>query len=216
VLNGKETLAGRYAGELFRAMLTAAGIRINGKIDVAPLPAERRLLFVHHSPPLREIVALCLRYSNNFIANQIFLTCGVARYGYPADWYKSRRVLARFFATRLGVNGSGLRLVEGSGLSPHNRVTVRGMLRILEEFAPYSDLLPTRFGNPIKSGTLTGVYNYAGYLGKERRPFVIILNQRDNIRDRLLRFFVQREKRRSVGGSGEEFSDFSGCEEKAR
>ena len=62
------------------------------------------------------------------------------------------------------------------------------MLGILEAFRPYRSLLQEKDGMYIKSGTLTGVYCYAGYFkaGGSSDPFVLMLNQRRNTRQVLL------------------------------
>ena len=48
----------------------------------------------------------------------------------------------------------------------------------------------------IKSGTLKGVYTYAGYFVREDNfeSFVIILNQKKNNRDRILDLIEQQYK----------------------
>ena len=68
-------------------------------------------------------------------------------------------------------------------------MSAAGMMRILESFKPYSDLLPEVNGVLRKSGTLTGVYNFAGYIpGPEGLyPFVILTNQASNNRASILR-----------------------------
>ena len=85
--------------------------------------------------------------------------------------------------------------VEGAGLSRDNRVTVRAMLDLLTHFRPQAELLKKEGGVAIKTGTLTGVYNLAGYL-PDGQAFVILLNQQVNQRaavlDRLKRQFVSR------------------------
>ena len=55
-------------------------------------------------------------------------------------------------------------------------------------FRPYYMLLPLSDNRRVKSGTLTGVYSYAGYFLTDKQPdsFVLILNQNKNHRDRLL------------------------------
>ena len=62
------------------------------------------------------------------------------------------------------------------------------MVNIMEEFRGYAHLLSLKKGIPLKSGTLTGVHNYAGYIktGRGLRPFVIILNQKRFTRDKIL------------------------------
>ncbi|MDA8165249.1 MAG: D-alanyl-D-alanine carboxypeptidase, partial [Desulfobacteraceae bacterium] len=88
---------------------------------------------------------------------------------------------------RIGLADEQVRVEEGSGLSRRNRITPRAMLRLLTAFKPYAGLLPTKHGMLLKSGTLTGVYAYAGYLqGKDGLDeIVLILNQEQNNRDRL-------------------------------
>jgi len=72
-------------------------------------------------------------------------------------------------------------VVEGSGLDRANRMTPRAMHRILEAFAPHRRLLPTRGADLVKSGTLNGVSNYAGYLDCRQAwyPFVIFIDHTD-------------------------------------
>ncbi|MCF6291559.1 MAG: D-alanyl-D-alanine carboxypeptidase [Desulfobacterales bacterium] len=185
--NNREIIA-RYAGELFRALLRQQGLVVAGEIRRAGIPAALAPVLVHRSRPLIEMIPLLLKYSNNFIANQIFLACGAEKYGYPATWDKARAAVADFYRRESGFSGADLYLEEGSGLSRNNRVTVRAMLMLLKDFRPYGSLLPARDQRLLKSGTLAGVYAYAGYLREEGRldRVVIILNQGNNTRERIL------------------------------
>jgi D-alanyl-D-alanine carboxypeptidase/D-alanyl-D-alanine-endopeptidase (penicillin-binding protein 4) len=62
------------------------------------------------------------------------------------------------------------------------------MLQLLDSFKPYAKLLPQEDGKHLKSGTLKDVYSYAGYFMENERldSFVLLLNQGQNNRDRLL------------------------------
>ena len=62
------------------------------------------------------------------------------------------------------------------------------MITLLERFKPYSHLLSETRNTLLKSGTMTGVYSYAGYFESAGNldPFVILLNQKVNNRDQLL------------------------------
>jgi D-alanyl-D-alanine carboxypeptidase/D-alanyl-D-alanine-endopeptidase (penicillin-binding protein 4) len=132
-------------------------------------------------------------YSNNFIANQIFLATGAARYGFPATWLKGHRAMQEFAKKDKELSRMNIKLVEGSGLSRNNRLTAGAMLKVLELFKPHAGLLPKKDGVMIKSGTLTGVYSYAGYLPTTSGldSFVIILNQQKNNRDEILDILKQ-------------------------
>jgi D-alanyl-D-alanine carboxypeptidase/D-alanyl-D-alanine-endopeptidase (penicillin-binding protein 4) len=139
-----------------------------------------------------------LRYSNNFIANQLFLTLGAQISGYPATIETARaslqQQLAELYGDSFGRNPQSLLMLEGSGLSRTQRSTAAGMMRILEVFKPYADLLQEVGGVLRKSGTLTGVYNFAGYIrGPDGLyPFVIITNQTINNRAEILQL-LQRQ-----------------------
>ena len=76
------------------------------------------------------------------------------------------------------------------------------MIILLEHFQPYISLLSETDHIPLKSGTMTGVYGYAGYFSTRGNldPFVILLNQDANNRARLLKLsasFYDRQVRQS-------------------
>lgn len=179
----------RYAGELFAAMLARQGIKVSGRIVAARIPAGLPPFYVHSSgKTVEDLVRSCLHYSNNFLANQLFLVCGAQRHGWPATWGKGRRAMRSFIDTTWPRAGMAIVTVEGSGLSREDRITPAAMLAVLGTFAPHAGLLKTKDGIPLKSGSLSGVHCYAGYFEGDHGPdpFVILLNQQDNTRDQLL------------------------------
>jgi serine-type D-Ala-D-Ala carboxypeptidase/endopeptidase (penicillin-binding protein 4) len=179
----------RHTGELFRAFQEKAAIPGSGEIRPGVTPAHLTPVYVHQSTrPLAETIRGLLLYSNNFIANQIFLTCGASHADYPATWDKGKVALTRFLIDKKGLPPQAVQVEEGSGLSRRNQITPQAMLSVLAAFKPYAHLLPRDQGRLLKSGTLTGVYAYAGYFqGQEDLDgFVLILNQEKNHRNRLL------------------------------
>lgn len=191
----------RYVGQLFQASLAQEGVQVRGTIRAGATPTGLNPIFVHRGKvPLTEIVRAMMRYSNNYIANQLFLTVGAKRYGYPADWPKARAAMQDFYKARLPKAAPFIHLEEGSGLSRKNTVTPVAMLAVLDTFHPFADLLQEKDGHRIKTGTLEGVYSLAGYLssGNGLESFVIILNQRNNTRDavfdRLTRSRLRQER----------------------
>lgn len=186
--DGNEII-GRYTGELFRVFQKQENIAGNGVITFRAVPADLSPFYIHHSSKtLEDIIAPLMLYSNNFIANQLFLAVGAAQYDYPATWGKSMRAMAGFLHTELNLSAREIEIIEGSGLSRKNRVSPYAMIQLLESFKPYSHLLPDENGKFIKSGTLKGVYAYAGYFRENERldSFVILLNQEKNNRDQIL------------------------------
>ncbi|MBU0481091.1 MAG: D-alanyl-D-alanine carboxypeptidase [Proteobacteria bacterium] len=176
-------------GELFRAFQVSAMISGEGPILQKKIPPDAKHIYTHRSSKnLEELITGMLLYSNNFTANQLFLTVGAVLHGYPATWEKAQSAIHDFIDADPVLSKSGITIIEGSGLSRKNKVTARAMLQILKLFRTYTDLLPSENGDLIKSGTLTGVYSYAGYLKRNHslQSFVIILNQNRNTRDRIL------------------------------
>ena len=177
-----------HVGELFRAILNREGIQVQGSIKKEPAPQTLMPIHVHHSPRLDTIISKMLRYSNNFIANQILLICGAKQQGFPATWAKGRFALNHFLLTSIRLKVGEFEAEEGSGLSRKNKISPAGMLRLLEYFVKNHDLLTKQEGVWIKSGTLNQVFSYGGYIpnGDRLDSFVIILNQSENNRDRIL------------------------------
>ena len=179
----------RYVAELFAELLRKQGISVAPDYQTGRIRASDTLFYTYVSGmTLSEMIRGCLKFSNNFIANQLFLVSGATRFGPPATWMKSRETIARLLSDKVGMRPSEFTIVEGSGLSPGNRLTPKAMIQLLEAFKPYAHLLSRKHAIALKSGTLTGVYSYAGYFETSNTldPFVLFLNQEQNSRDALL------------------------------
>lgn len=189
----------QYAGELFQAILQKAGVTVGKNGGLRPVPPEAVLRYTHQSTQtLREICATLLHYSSNFMANLVFLACGAKQYGYPATWDKARQAVHTALSRQLDqASVNAIIQMEGAGLSRDNRVSARAMLRLLQAFQPNKALLGAERGVLVKTGTMTGVYNYAGYL-PDGRAFVILLNQQANNRAAIL---AQLQRLRGAGES---------------
>ncbi len=182
----EKTMA-RFTAELFRSLQTKAGIGGQGGFARKKAPVHARLVYFHkNSRRLDEVVQSMLKYSSNFIANLLYLTIGAEKYGYPATWAKANRAVHNALVGELGPETASLIVQEeGAGLSRGNRITARAMLKALRKFRPYKDLLHQRRHVRIKSGTMKGIFNYAGYL-PDGKSFVILLNQQQNTRATVL------------------------------
>lgn len=190
----------RQAQQVFRLLLQDAGISVTDGDFYQEAVSDDWSLFYRHANArsLREILAGMLRYSNNFIANQVFLTLGAQQSGYPATVAASRAVLrqrlAELYGAGYGSDPQSLLMLEGSGLAREQSATASALLHILEVFAPYAELLTETDGVLRKSGTLTGVYNFAGYIPGDGGlyPFVILTDQARNNRAEILRLLQRR------------------------
>ena len=184
----------RQVQQLFRVFMERAGIEVEDPAFYREAKSNDWSLYYSHpsTRSLRFNLEGMLRYSNNFIANQLFLVLGAQESGYPATVASARAVLrenlAELYGAGFGGDAGTLLMLEGSGLAREQRATAAGMMRVLEAFTPFADLLPEIRGVLRKSGTLTGVYNYVGYIPGDAGlyPFVILTNQPVNNRDEIL------------------------------
>lgn len=167
-----------YAGELIGEFLKQEGVKVGGTITPGSVASGSRLIYTHYSKTLEEILPGMLEYSTNVTTNQLFLTMGAEKMGGPATVEKGQQVLNGFLKQKLGWKNPNM--MEGSGLSRKNRVTAREMMKLLDYFKPYKNLLPLKENKfRAKTGTLTGVNTFAGYMtlsnGKEVQ-FVLLVN----------------------------------------
>ncbi|MCF8055354.1 MAG: D-alanyl-D-alanine carboxypeptidase [Desulfocapsa sp.] len=186
-----------YCGQLFKTLMQRNGIKVKGIIKHGQVPQDTPpLLKYTANETVRDLVQSCLLSSSNFMANQLYLAVGAKQYGFPATWEKAQKAMKNFIDTTLGLSPQQIKMVEGSGLSTNNHITPEAMLLVLEKFRPYASLMPEKYGVLMKSGTLknSGVFCYAGYIpkGNSTSPFVILLNQKKNSRDKILTILYQQ------------------------
>ncbi|HEX4014065.1 MAG TPA: D-alanyl-D-alanine carboxypeptidase/D-alanyl-D-alanine-endopeptidase [Candidatus Cybelea sp.] len=166
----------RYVAAQTKALLAARGIVSADPPAIGSAPLSSIVLWDHRSAPLNTLEAHMLYVSDNHYAEQLLRTVGGAG-GQPDD---SGGVWAeRQFLQRAGIPAPGLRLYDGSGLSPSNRVAAITISRLLisQERSLYH-LLPlggregtladydftTALGRVrAKSGHLSDVSSLAGY-----------------------------------------------------
>jgi len=180
----------QYVGELFEAILKKRGMIIKKpQIVQGKLNKQWKLLYTHrNSRYLAEMLQGLLMYSNNYIANQIFLLLGANAFDFPADFDKSRKMVQQYLKTKFSADWKNINFDEASGISRKNSLSAAFLMKVLDRFKDNFLMLRTKGGVYLKSGTLDGVYNYAGYIltDKGLRGFVIILNQPRNTRDKIL------------------------------
>ncbi len=171
----------RYVGELLAAKLTGAGIRVGEPRRNAPVPRQAQRLYRHiNSRTLAQMVEPMLKYSNNFVANALFLRLAQPEGKGQVTMTAARRAMTDFSRKRFG--WSDVVIEDGAGLSRGNRLSARQLVDLLDAFVPYRDLLAAQDGNPnvrAKTGTLRGVSTYAGYVRRDGRwaSFALLINQ---------------------------------------
>ncbi|CAK8718388.1 MAG: D-alanyl-D-alanine carboxypeptidase [Candidatus Electronema aureum] len=177
----------RYTAQLFRALQQEAGIPGQGHLSLKQVPPDVKLFYEHRSSKnLQELTSSFLKYSSNFISNLVYLAVGAEEFGWPATWSKADRAVHQELERQLGQQtAAALIHKDGSGLYRGDRVTARAMLEVLRAFRPHAWLLRKHLGTPSKSGSMKGVWNYAGYL-VDGKAYVILLNQAANRRNDVL------------------------------
>lgn len=184
----------RHVGELFRSLQGGCGITGSGAIIVKNIPAGLQPCYTHYSSKgLMDVIEEMMLYSNNFIANQLYLYMGAREFGFPATWDKAALAMENYIKNAFPAYKEEISVDEGSGLSRENRISPAALLAVLERFSPYASLLPLSKGRLVKSGTLRGIYSFAGYFEEEGTydAFVIILNQSANNRKKALDLMEQ-------------------------
>ena len=194
--SGRITLAGNtdegliYAGELFRYFLEQAGVAVHGHILRAAVDprSDKLLLRCWSEEQLTDIISNLMEFSNNFIANQLMLTMGARVYGPPANVDKGIRALRQYYSQVLGIDDGYI--VEASGISRQNQVSVRIMLRLLSQFKDFHYLMRSKEGRHwYKTGHLDGIRTQAGYLlGPDEKLFtyVVMINTPGKTTHRML------------------------------
>lgn len=177
----QRSVAVGYFGEVLAAKLKAAGVQVGEDQRNAPLPSGSRRVYRHqNSRTLAEMVAPTLEYSNNFVANALFLRLASPDGKGQVSMAGAQRVMADFARRRFGWRDFAIE--DGAGLSRGNRLSARQLVEVMDAFAPYRDLMPAQDGNTsvrAKTGTLRGVSCYAGYVrrGGAWEPFALMINE---------------------------------------
>jgi len=176
---GKEDLAPRYFAEVLAAKLRLAGVAVGGGWRAGEVPEGLEPVYLHSSRrDLRDVLSAMLEYSNNFIANQLFMLLGDDDSGAALTMAQARQRVREWVEKTFG--WTDFRIDEGAGLSRDNRLSARQLLAVVKAFAPYRDLLPAEGGDiRAKTGTLSGVSCYAGFVRRDGEwvPFGLMINQ---------------------------------------
>jgi D-alanyl-D-alanine carboxypeptidase/D-alanyl-D-alanine-endopeptidase (penicillin-binding protein 4) len=189
-----------YNRALFRTVLSQLGVRVDGQVTFGSAPSNPAMIGYHSSKPLADLVNEMLKKSDNIIAGALFKKVGQIYTRKQGSWENGSYAVSQILSRAAGVNISGLRVLDGSGLSPSNQVTPSQLMQVLS-FAyrhtatsdAFWDALPIagvdgtlkhRLGNlarkvRAKTGTISGVVSLAGYVttsDKEMLAFVIMVN----------------------------------------
>ena len=180
-------LAQRYSGELMQAIWKENELEFTGEIKNSLKKENDKLIFQYkNSKPLKEVLEAMLKYSNNFIANQILLSASLETNHSSIDFESSIKPWKDWWKDKLGIIPEKISLVEASGISRKNRLSEMDMLKVLKLLRMHPHLLSEYQGLKSKTGSLKGVYSLVGYAGNQDEwEFVLFLEQEKNTREKI-------------------------------
>jgi D-alanyl-D-alanine carboxypeptidase/D-alanyl-D-alanine-endopeptidase (penicillin-binding protein 4) len=184
------------AATAFRDALRKAGITVAGPVRTAPADEWSQLLASASSPTLAAMVRYMDRESDNFTAEMLLKQLGVAELGRGTSAAGALAVTQTL--AEAGVPMTGVRIVDGSGLSLLDRLTANALGSLLEiawanpvvrpallaalPVAGVNGTLQHRLRKPparglvvAKTGTTDDASSLSGYVG-DRYAFAVVQN----------------------------------------
>ncbi len=202
-LRGDIPNPGLLLAQHLTSQLESAGINVSkpaGYQKEKSQEEERKVIYVHKSPLLSEIIIETNFQSNNHYAEQLFRYLG-SRVAVPATVKNSVDIIKQFWKARM-IDLSSVFLCDGSGLAPQNAIPADvfvDLLTYMSQVSKYKDtfistlpvagetgtlsgfLKDTSLHGKVqaKSGTTSRIKSYAGYMnipGKGNFVFCVIVN----------------------------------------
>ncbi len=130
-----------YAARAIEGLWREMGGKITGSVRYGTVPAHLVPAFSAASPQLAEVVRDINKYSNNVMAQQLFLTlgaqartnaAGVIAAPSPATGEQARAALRQWWTARVGASTAMPDVDNGSGLSRDARASAAGLARMLQ------------------------------------------------------------------------------------
>jgi D-alanyl-D-alanine carboxypeptidase/D-alanyl-D-alanine-endopeptidase (penicillin-binding protein 4) len=184
-----------YNARLIEALWRDMGNKLAGRVVDGAAPQGLKPSFELKSPPLADIVRDINKYSNNVMAQQLFLTLALQRQpGQPATAEAARAMLRDWLVARTGELPPGTQIDNGSGLSRETRLSAALLARLLQQ-AWSSPTMPELLSSlpvngldgtlrrsratsgraHLKTGSLRDVAGVAGYvLSDSGRRYVLV------------------------------------------
>jgi serine-type D-Ala-D-Ala carboxypeptidase/endopeptidase (penicillin-binding protein 4) len=125
-LTGDPALA---AGTQFRLALRSVGVRVGGRAELGVAEPLAEQLAVTESEPLQRILRYMDRESDNFTAEILLKQLGAVDEGVGTSAAGAKAVVRTLRHAAIPL--TGVRIVDGSGLSPKNRLTAAALIGLL-------------------------------------------------------------------------------------
>ena len=121
----------------------------------------------HYSPALDSMHYWFMKKSVNLYGEALVRAISRKTSG-KGSMEEGLQIIRQFWKAR-GIEPGALRIIDGSGLSPQNRITAGTLVKVLHYarkqwwFAQYLDAFPIYNNITLKSGTIGGAKSFAGY-----------------------------------------------------
>lgn len=194
VIGGVVSNPEEHLKNMIRATLKKSNISVAGKILLGKSPTDSTLIAMLNKP-ITELGKTALKMSDNFITDYLIAEFG-SRHG-KKEWSDCGELLKQLVLEKFNIDLKKTAIVDGSGLSRHNMLTVNQFDEFLSTI--YNDQafeklikmlarpgekgsLSKRFKNLkvyAKTGGMTGVSSIIGYVFDELNTpysFVIVMN----------------------------------------
>jgi D-alanyl-D-alanine carboxypeptidase/D-alanyl-D-alanine-endopeptidase (penicillin-binding protein 4) len=128
---------------------------------------DTTILFTHYSPSLDSIIYWFLKKSINLYGEALTKTFAYKKNNF-GETAKGVEIIKNFWKDK-GIASNELNIIDGSGLSPLNRVTSHAQVMVLRYaknqpwFTGYYNAFPEYNGMKMKSGTINDVKGFCGY-----------------------------------------------------
>lgn len=184
--------------------LRRLNIEVTGNIEITKHPkADFIAIGQVKSQPLKNLIAYMLQKSNNLYADAIAKNVAYEYFNLPATYNRTARAIRSILRQYADIDLGNAYLVDASGLSPHNLISPRNLLEVLNYIKKHDkdlDLIgslpvsgksgtlhwrASSFDAPLKehviakTGTLQNVSNLAGFVKSKSGsliPFVMFTN----------------------------------------
>ncbi len=179
-----------HAARAIEGLWRSMGGQISGQVRRGLVPSQTRKLATAESPTLAEVIRDINKFSNNLMAEQLFLTLSLEATGL-GQAEASRFLLQRWWDQHIGV--PGLQVDNGSGLSRTGRVSAMGLAKLLQHVWASPTLPELMASLPIagqdgtlrrstsaswahlKTGSLRNVLGVAGFVdGQQGQRWILV------------------------------------------
>ncbi len=184
-----------FAAQILKKDLISTGIRVNGIADKGIAP-EKSVILSESGILLKDLIKIINKHSDNFLAECLFKTIGAVYIKKQGNAFYSTQAVMRFIKDN-GIFSDSTSIVDGSGLSRFDIVTVGAITGVLEKMyfdkRNFNDFLNSlsiagvdgtlryrMIGSSAenhfhgKTGTLNGVSSLSGYLIKSNGNDLIV------------------------------------------